>query len=66
MTAKNDITGDSIQTKVSSDSYRDNHEKIFGKSKLQQRADTERALDEMTRINQELGLYDEQDDKRTY
>jgi hypothetical protein len=29
--AKNDITGDSIQTKSSSQRYRDNWEKIFGK-----------------------------------
>jgi hypothetical protein len=31
--AKNDITGDSIQTKSSSQRYRDNWEKIFGKKR---------------------------------
>lgn len=31
MVAKNDITGDSIQTKVNSDAYRDGYERIFGK-----------------------------------
>lgn len=33
MTAKNDITGDSIQTKTISDAYRDNYDRIFGKKK---------------------------------
>lgn len=35
MASKNDITGDSIQTKISSDNkkYADNWEKIFGKKK---------------------------------
>lgn len=31
MTAKNDVTGDSIMTKGSSQAYRDNWERIFGK-----------------------------------
>lgn len=31
MTTKNDITGDRIATKVTSKSYRDNWERIFGK-----------------------------------
>lgn len=30
-TAKNDITGDSIQTKATSQAYADNYERIFGK-----------------------------------
>ena len=33
MVAKNDITGDSIQTKGVTDAYRDNYDKIFGKKK---------------------------------
>lgn len=33
MTARNDITGDSIVTKASSDAYRDNFDAIFGKKK---------------------------------
>lgn len=31
MASKNDITGDSIQTKATSDAYRDNYDRIFGK-----------------------------------
>lgn len=31
MAAKNDITGDSIQTKVVSDKFRDGYDRIFGK-----------------------------------
>ena len=34
MTAKNDITGDSIRSKDSSDAYRDNYDKIFRKKEL--------------------------------
>lgn len=33
MAAKNDITGDSIQTRGVSDAYRDNYDLIFGKKK---------------------------------
>ncbi len=33
MTAHNDITGDAIQTKTSSDAYRDGWDRIFGKKK---------------------------------
>lgn len=36
MTAKNDITGDTIATKTASDAYRDNYDAIFRKkSQLQ-------------------------------
>lgn len=31
MATKNDVTGDEIQTKLASDLYRQNWEKIFGK-----------------------------------
>lgn len=31
MATKNDVTGDSIQTKLTSDLYRQNWDKIFGK-----------------------------------
>lgn len=31
MATKNDVTGDTIQTKLPSDAYRQNWEKIFGK-----------------------------------
>lgn len=33
MAAKNDITGDSIQTRGTSEAYRDNYDLIFGKKK---------------------------------
>lgn len=33
MATRNDITGDSIQTKTSSQAYRDNWDAIFGKKK---------------------------------
>lgn len=31
MTARNDITGDAIQTRINSDSFRDNFDRIFRK-----------------------------------
>lgn len=31
MTSRNDITGDAIRTKHTSDPYRDNYDRIFGK-----------------------------------
>jgi len=33
MVARNDITGDSIQTKDVSNAYRDNYDRIFNKNK---------------------------------
>lgn len=33
VTARNDITGDSIQSKASTDAYADNWDRIFGKKK---------------------------------
>lgn len=33
MVARNDITGDAIQTRVVSDAYRDNYDLIFGEEK---------------------------------
>lgn len=39
MVAKNDVTGDSIQTKGTSDAYRNNYDLIFGKKK---KTDTEK------------------------
>jgi hypothetical protein len=35
MAAKNDITGDEIKTKTSSDAYRENYDKIFRKREKQ-------------------------------
>ena len=34
MASKNDITGDTIQSKETSDKYRDNYDKIFKKKDL--------------------------------
>jgi hypothetical protein len=34
MAAKNDITGDTIQTRVGSPVFKDNHETIFGKKAI--------------------------------
>ena len=34
MATKNDITGDTIKTKVTSESYRENFDNIFGKPQM--------------------------------
>jgi hypothetical protein len=59
MTARNDITGDSIATKGTTDLYRDNYDRIFSKKKqlaadigpektnAQEYAEEELALEEM-------------------
>ena len=79
MVAKNDITGDSIKTKVNSKAYSDNYDRIFGKKQKNTTSDfqdilstedcvldalekehREKALDEIVRVSQELGLYDEE------
>ena len=41
MVAKNDITGDSIQTKTVSQTYRDNYDLIFRKNKQQETIDND-------------------------
>ena len=38
MVARNDITGDAIQTRGVSDAYRNNYDLIFGKNKMQIKA----------------------------
>lgn len=51
MVAKNDVTGDSIQTKGVSNSYRDNYDLIFRKNNKQDNySETE---DKLTRYNDE-------------
>ena len=42
MVAKNDITGDSIQTKTTSDSYRDNYDLIFRSGKVVSKSQAKR------------------------
>jgi len=37
MASKNDVTGDSIQTRISSESYRSNYDKIFSKKKTEEK-----------------------------
>lgn len=44
---------------VSNEDYASRWDAIFGRDLLSERAERERALDEMVRINQELGLYNE-------
>lgn len=47
---------------VSNEEYANRWDAIFGRDKMSditEKAKRERALDEMVRINQELGLYDE-------
>lgn len=44
---------------VSNEDYANRWDAIFGRDLLSERAERERALDELVRINQELGLYDE-------
>jgi hypothetical protein len=60
MVAKNDITGDSIQTKGASSQYRDNYDLIFWKNNTQDILSTEdcvlsalEAEDKLTRYNEE-------------
>lgn len=43
MATKNDVTGDTIQTKISSDLYRQNWDKIFGKKNKKKKKDEQRA-----------------------
>ena len=51
--AKNDVTGDSIQTKSLSDAYRDGWDRIFGEKKKR-----EAVLDELANEAQKNGFYD--------
>ena len=44
---------------VSNEDYAARWDAIFGRDLLSERAERERALDELVRISQELGLYDE-------
>ena len=47
MTARNDITGDSIQSKSNSQKYRDNYDSIFSKKK----ADYKEVQQDITELN---------------
>jgi hypothetical protein len=50
---------------VSNEEYANRWDAIFGRDQISTKAKQERALDEMVRISQEMGLYDEFDDKIT-
>lgn len=59
--SKNDITGDSIQTKVASNAYWDNYDAIFGKKqKVKQQSMTELNWDG----NEDRGRYGEDESKQ--
>jgi len=62
MVTKNDVTGDSIQTKVSSKAYLDNYDAIFNKKdfKVKQKELTELNWDG----NEERGRYGEDESKK--
>jgi hypothetical protein len=44
---------------VSNEEYENRWDAIFGRDQVSERAERESALDELARISQELGLYDE-------
>lgn len=53
---------------VSNEEYANRWDAIFGRDKMSEiteKAKRERALDEMVRVSQELGLYDEDCDSNT-
>lgn len=59
MVAKNDITGDSIQTRGSSKAYLDNYDLIFGKKKKTNESaesTSESLLQELVDVGQEFEL----------
>tara|TARA_B100001057_G_C22473560_1_gene803598 strand:- start:430 stop:642 length:213 start_codon:yes stop_codon:yes gene_type:complete len=62
MVAKNDVTGDSIQTKVTSKAYLDNYDTVFGKKdfKITQKSVTELNWDG----NEDRGRYGEDESKQ--
>jgi hypothetical protein len=62
MVAKNDVTGDSIQTKVTSKAYLDNYDTVFGKKdfKIKQKSVTELNWD----VNEDRGRYGEDESKQ--
>jgi hypothetical protein len=50
---------------VSNLEYATRWDAIFGRDQLSEKTKQERALDEMVRLSQEMGLYDDFDDKPT-
>ena len=60
MTTKNDVTGDTLITKAPTDAYRANYDSIFKKPKQ------EDALQELTELSQDLGLYEDKSKERCF
>ena len=60
MITKNDVTGDSLITKAPTDAYRANYDSIFKKPKQ------EDALQELTELSQDLGLYEDKSKERCF
>jgi hypothetical protein len=58
MVARNDITGDSIQTKDVSNAYRDNYDRIFNKNK---KTDAEKFDEQVVMKNEYYDLNGEGD-----
>lgn len=56
MATTNDITGDSIQTGVVTDSYRNNYELIWGKKTPQEKDDAKAEDDAFEQIEQQNKL----------
>ena len=51
MAAKNDITGDSLRSKSTSDDYRDNWERIYGKRSANKKVPVDESSTVATRPN---------------
>lgn len=60
MATTNNITGDSLITKAPTDAYRANYDAIFKKPKQ------EDALQELTELSQDLGLYEDKSKERCF
>tara|TARA_R110000868_G_C10441901_1_gene725432 strand:+ start:386 stop:571 length:186 start_codon:yes stop_codon:yes gene_type:complete len=55
MTSKNDITGDEIKSKTSSDKYRDGWDRIFSQKKVKK---VETLADYIAQVNQQEPIID--------
>ena len=48
--AINDITGDALKTRATSDAYRDNYDRIFGRKKLKSPTESDELKAEIERV----------------
>lgn len=46
----NDITGDALKTRVTSDAYRDNYDKIFGRKRVKSVTESDELKAEIERV----------------